>query len=119
MPNTNYIPVTLAEEVFENVKQWYKEKKLPVPTDEYEACQELIRYEKEHLTPFSIESTEESTNEQPTEQSTTEQLKHESQQHVDDPKKQFWKDYWAKKKAAGYVTKKEQALQQQALKKKS
>ncbi len=115
-----FTPVTFAEEVFDNIQTWYREKGLPVPKDEYEACQELIRYEKNEIENMRkiFESTRISDvsnstfgtqQTQQTEQIESTPLPHIVPQTYDDPKKAFWKDYWAKKKAAGYVTKKEAA----------
>jgi len=74
---------TLAEEVWAAVKLWYKERGLPVPVNDASVCLKAIADEKKPAPP-----------------------------PVETPSKpsygsgSFWKAYWDKKKAAGWVPKK-------------
>ena len=70
-------PITLAQEVLNNVQEWYSSKGLPVPKGEIEACHMVC--EKE---------------EAPAEQKPAEQEKPAYGTPA------FWKAYWAKKKAS-------------------
>jgi hypothetical protein len=78
--------LTHAQEVWLLVKDWYKEKGLPVPLEEANACLRGIAQEKKEFAAFQA-----SLKEPP-------------------PKKYYngidWKAYWDKKKAKGWVPKK-------------
>lgn len=91
------IYLTEAEYIYESVKYWYKKNGLDIPETDKEWCEEFIKQEKKEAK--------------------------EIQAFLDNPpppkpeelpkptfgSPEYWKDYWAKKKAAGYVTKKDAA----------
>jgi colicin import membrane protein len=81
---------SLEEEVLALTKEWYAAKGKKMPRAEEAACLEMIEKEKaEQLKP--IEQTEASTGSK-----------------ADYGTKQYWAEYWAKKKAEGYVSKADQ-----------
>ena len=96
-PPDDPIPVTIAQETLANVKEWYRLLGKPVPKEDMDACLLMLTEEKEEA------------------ERTTKQLEEWIKNPVISPIKpeygspEFWKDYWAKKKAAGFVSKKDQA----------
>jgi hypothetical protein len=85
------LTLTQAQFIFASVIEWYKAKGEDVPEDDIKWCKEYIREE--------LEEKNKQVEEEPT---VTEKPSFGSGD--------YWKDYWAKKKAAGYVTKKDAAL---------
>lgn len=80
------LSLTEAEYIFASVIEWYKTKGQEIPENDIEWCKEYIRIERE------------------------EKVVEEASAKPEKPSSDsYWKDYWAKKKAAGYVTKKELA----------
>lgn len=90
----------VSEEVWELVKEWYKNKKSVIPIAEVKACKEAIEAEKEEKC-------------KPIEQVDPGPMKPE----YGSPS--FWADYWAKKKASGWVSKADQKKQEKEAKEKA
>jgi len=97
-PPDDPIPVTIAQEVLYSVKEWYRLKGVPVPKEDMDACLLMLKEEQEEA----------------------ERVQKQLQEWVENPppsspikaeygSPEFWKDYWAKKKAAGFISKKDQA----------
>lgn len=85
---------TLSEEVWELTQEWYKSQGLFIPKDEMMACMSDIKEEKkEKEKPIEV-------------------AKGGFDGKPDYGTKEFWAQVWAKKKAAGYVSKKEQKEKQ-------
>jgi hypothetical protein len=81
-----YFPITLGEQAEDALREWYAASGKSVPQDEVEICRQMDAAElKEH------ESVNEVTESKPKPVYGT---------------PEFWKDYWARKKA-GLVSKKE------------
>lgn len=84
------LSLTEAEYIFASVIEWYRVRGIEIPEEDINWCEEYIKQELE-----------------------------EKERHIQllntplPPEKpsfgsgDYWKDYWAKKKAAGYVTKKD------------
>jgi hypothetical protein len=89
----NNLSLTHAEYVYASVREWYKTKGLDVPKEDVSACKLYIKEEMEEKARFE-ESLKNST---PLCEATA------------TSPSSYWKDYWDKKKAAGYVTKKDAA----------
>jgi hypothetical protein len=81
------LTLTQAQFIFASVIEWYKSKGEDVPEDDIKWCKEYIRQE--------LEEKNKPVEEEPT---------------VAEKPSFGSGDYWAKKKAAGYVTKKDAAL---------
>ena len=87
-------PILQSEEVWELVKEWYKAKKTMIPIAEVKACKEAIEKEKEDkLKPIELVASVPMKPEYGT--------------------PSFWADYWAKKKAGGYVSKADEKKKKQ------
>jgi hypothetical protein len=86
-------PPTLAEDVWKQVQQWYRTAGKPIPKEEAAACLQDIAAEKAAIAaiPASLAAAAATTTYAPAHGSP-----------------EFWKAYWAKKRAAGWVPKKEQ-----------
>ncbi len=84
------LPITLAQEVEVAVKEWYAALGKPVPKEDQAWVAQYYTDEQEEQKQFEQELA---TPEPPAKPS------------FGSP--EYWKDYWAKKKAAGYVTKKD------------
>jgi hypothetical protein len=81
-----------SEEVFEEVKLWYKNLGQPVPLEDAKWCLAEIAAEKKEAAAFQ------------------EMLKNPPPVEAPKPSygtPEFWKQYWAKKRAAGFVSKKD------------
>ena len=88
------LPITLAEEVMDSVIEWYESNGQAVPKEDMEACEAMLKEEQEEKKRFQemLEGPHEPVKEKPS---------------FGSP--EYWKDYWEKKKASGYVTKKDAA----------
>jgi hypothetical protein len=75
---------------------WYKSQGKSVPADEARACLAAIAQEKKD-------------NEAAREDAAKQMTEEEIQVKAEFGTKQYWAEYWAKKKAAGYVSKKDEA----------
>lgn len=98
------MPITLAEEVLDSVIEWYESRGQAVPKEDMEACEAMLKEEKEEKKQFQemLEGPHEPVKEKPS---------------FGSP--EYWKDYWEKKKASGYVTKKDAAKAAKASKEKT
>ena len=85
-------PPTPAEDVWKQVQQWYRTLDKPIPKEEAEACLKEIAKEKTAIAaiPSDIAAAAATATYKPA---------HGSPEH--------WKAYWAKKRAEGWVPKKE------------
>ncbi len=80
----------LSEEVWELTQEWYRSQNQNVPKEEMLAClAEIQKEKKENQKPIQV-------------------AKGGFDGKPDYGTKEFWAQVWAKKKAAGYVSKKEQ-----------
>jgi len=93
-----------ARSVWKEVQEWYKARGQGVPADESRECMRAITAEKAAAAAWAIE-LEKMASLPPAPQKAA----------YGTP--EFWKDYWAKKKAAGYVSKKDLAAAPAAAKK--
>jgi len=88
-------PPTPAEDVWKQVQQWYRDRGQAVPSEEAIACRKEIVNEKAAM------------------KAAVEELEVAKVEAAAAPTKplfgsgEYWKDYWAKKRAAGWVPKKE------------
>jgi len=89
---TPSLHLTQAQEVYASVIEWYKNRNEIVPKEDIDACEQMIREEKEEM------------------KRNEEFMANPPPPVIQAPtfgSNDYWKDYWAKKKAAGYVTKKD------------
>ena len=97
-PAEDPIPVTIAQETLANVKEWYRIQGKPVPKEDMDACLLMLKEEQEEADRITKQLQEWAENPPPP-----------SPIKAEYGSPEFWKDYWAKKKAAGFVSKKDQA----------
>jgi hypothetical protein len=83
--------LTQAEYIYASVREWYRSKGINVPKEDIETCKLYIKEELEEKARFE------------------ESLKNPAPVVDAVSANSYWKDYWEKKKAAGYVTKKDAA----------
>ena len=77
LPHPDYTPMTLEEEVIYLVKEWYEIRGLPVPPEELESCKGIDAQERAEYERFTKQNTVKPAYGTP----------------------EFWKDWWARKKA--------------------
>jgi len=91
-------PPTPAEDVWKQVQQWYHDRGQPIPAEEAIACRKEIVAEKAAM------------------KASAEALEVAKVEAAAAPTKplfgsgEYWKDYWAKKRAAGWVPKKDKKV---------
>ena len=98
LPTAKSLP-TPAKQVWKDVKDWYSERGEGVPIDEANACLKAIKDEKAQL---EADATTLAA-------AQAEAVKNPTKPKAEYGTPEFWKDYWAKKKAAGFVSKKDAA----------
>ena len=102
-PPDDPIPVTIAQETIAILKEWCRLQGIPVPKEDMDACLLMLKEEQEEA----------------------ERVQKQLQEWVENPpppspikpeygSPEFWKDYWAKKKAEGYVSKKDLKTKEKA-----
>jgi len=84
------LSLTQAEYIFASVIEWYRVRGEEIPDEDLNWCEEYLKQEAEE----KIKSNELLNTPLPPEKPSF-------------GSGDYWKDYWAKKKAAGYVTKKD------------
>ena len=84
------LSLTQAEYIFASVIEWYRSHETEIPEEDLNWCEEYLKQEAEE----KIKSDELLNTPLPPEKPSF-------------GSGDYWKDYWAKKKAAGYVTKKD------------
>jgi prenyltransferase beta subunit len=108
LPNLTYPnPLTLCQEVLTEVETWYHSRSMTVPPEEYQQLIKDIETEKQQSEAILKDYLQSIDKPSPVEYQSTFGT-------VVDSKADYWKQYWAKKKAEGYVTKKMQAEQQKS-----
>ena len=110
IPNLTYPnPLTPCQEVLTEVERWYLSRSMTVPSEEYQQLIKDIETEKQQSEAILKDYLQSIDKPSPVEYQSTFGT-------VVDSKADYWKQYWAKKKAEGYVTKKMQAEQQKSSK---
>ena len=92
---------TPANQVWKDVQKWYSNKGEGVPMDEANACLKAIKEEKAQLEADAAALAA----------AQAEAVKNPTKPKAEYGTPDFWKDYWAKKKAAGFVSKKDQKIE--------